>query len=78
MNRKKYSGTEGLQWEGKKHEEKVLELVKNKWGANDSTVSFNIANHDGDNYMVSVNNKETTQVMAWYQVNLSTGEVTQQ
>lgn len=63
--------------EGPTDEEKVVELVKNEWGANDSTVSYNIANHDGDIYMVSVNSKDTTEVKAWYQVNLATEEITQ-
>lgn len=63
--------------QGPTNEEKVMELVKNKWGANDDSVTFNIMNHDGDVYMVSVNDKDTTAVKTWYQVNLSTGEVTQ-
>lgn len=63
--------------QGPTNEEKVIELAKNKWGANDTTVTFNIMNREGDIYMVSVNNKETTAVMAWYQVNVATGEVTQ-
>ena len=63
--------------QGPTDEEKVIELVKNKWGANDSTVTFNIMNREGDIYMVSVNNKSTTAVMAWYQVNIATGEVIQ-
>ena len=63
--------------EGPTDEEKVIELVKKQWGSKDSTVSYNIANHDGNIYMVSVNSKETTEVKAWYQVNLATGETTQ-
>lgn len=63
--------------QGPTDEEKVIELAKNKWGANDTTVTFNIMNREGDIYMVSVNNKETTAVMTWYQVNVATGEVTQ-
>ncbi len=62
---------------GQTDEEKVIELVKNTWGANDNSVTFNIVNHDGDIYMVSVNNKETTAVLTWYQVNIVTGEVTE-
>ena len=63
--------------EGPTDEEKVIELVKKQWGSKDSTVSYNIANHDGNIYMVSVNSKETTEVKAWYQVDLATGEATQ-
>lgn len=63
--------------EGPTDEEKVIELVKKQWGSKDSTVSYNIANHEGNIYMVSVNSKETTEVKAWYQVDLATGETTQ-
>ena len=63
--------------EGPTDEEKVIELVKNTWGPNDNSVTFNIGNREGDIYMVSVNNKETTAVLAWYQVNIATGQVTE-
>lgn len=56
-------------------EEKAIALSKNKWGASDDTVSFNIANQEGKTYYVSVNNKETTEVLAWYKVNVENGEV---
>lgn len=62
---------------GERDDEKVINLVRNKWGINDTTVSFNIVNHEGNIYRVSVNSKETTEVKAWYEVNLSTGEVTE-
>ncbi len=63
--------------EGPTDEEKVIELAKNTWGPNDNSVTFNIGNREGDIYMVSVNNKETTAVLAWYQVNIATGQVTE-
>lgn len=59
----------------KTNEEKVLEIAKKKWGENDSNVYFNIVNHENDIYVVSVNNKNTTAVLAWYQVNVITGQV---
>ncbi len=58
-------------------EEKVIELVKNQYGT-DQSVSFNIANKDGNIYYVSVNDTATTAVLAWYSVDISTNTVTQQ
>ena len=58
-------------------EEKVIELVKNEYGT-DQGVSFNIANKDGNIYHVSVNDTNTTAVIAWYSVDISTNTVTQQ
>ena len=63
---------------GLTEEEKAIELVKEKWGAQDTSVAYAVANRDGNIYMISVTNKETTAVLAWYQVNMQTGEVVQQ
>ncbi len=57
-------------------EQKVMELVKNQYGT-DQGVTFNIANKEGSIYHVSVNDAETTVVLAWYTVDISTGTVTQ-
>ena len=65
------------QYNQKTDNEKVIEIVKKKWGENDNNVSFNIVNREGHIFRVSVNNKNTTAVLAWYTVNLSTGEVSQ-
>lgn len=67
----------GVQSNQKTDEQKVVELAKKKWGENDNSVSFNIVNREGHIFKVSVNNKATTAVLAWYTVNLATGEVTQ-
>lgn len=58
-------------------EQQVIELVKNKYGT-DQGVNFNIANKDGNIYYVSVNDANTTAVLAWYSVDLSTKTVTEQ
>ncbi len=57
-------------------EQKVMEVVKNQYGT-DQGVTFNIANKEGSIYHVSVNDAETTVVLAWYTVDISTGTVTQ-
>ena len=57
-------------------EEKVIELVKEAYGT-EQGVTFNIANKDGNIYNVSVNDSSTTAVIAWYNVDISTGTVTQ-
>ena len=58
-------------------EERVIELVKQTYGT-DQGVSFSIANKDGNIYYVSVNDVNTTAVLAWYSVDISTNTVTQQ
>ena len=54
----------------------VIELVKNEYGT-DQGVTFNIANKEGTIYHVSVNDAETTAVLTWYTVDVSTNTVTQ-
>ena len=56
-------------------EQRAIALAKNKWGVSDNTVNFNIANHDGKIYYVSVNNSETSAVITWYKINVETEEV---
>lgn len=56
-------------------DEKAIALAKNTWGAQDDAVAFNIAKKEGKTYYVSVNNKETTAVLAWYEINIENGEV---
>lgn len=57
-------------------EDRVIELVKNEYGT-DQGVTFNIANKEGTIYHVSVNDAETTAVLTWYTVDISTNTVTQ-
>ena len=57
-------------------EEEIIQLVKNKYGT-DQGVTFNIANKEGTIYHVSVNDAETTAVLTWYTVDISTNTVTQ-
>lgn len=58
-------------------EESVIELVKGAYGI-EQGVTFNIVNKDGNIYHVSVNDANTTAVLAWYNVDISTNTVTQQ
>lgn len=55
--------------------EKAIEIAKGKWGKEDTSVTYAVANHTDNIYVISVTNKETTAVMAWYQVDMTTGEV---
>ncbi len=57
------------------NDKKALELVKKEWGEEDNNVYFNIANKNGKKYTISVHNSETTQAVAWYDVDLTTGKV---
>ncbi len=57
-------------------EEKAISLVKKEWGSEDDSVYFNIANKNGNKYTISVNSSETTEAIAWYDVDLDTEKVT--
>lgn len=57
-------------------EEKAINLVKKEWGSDDDSVYFNIANKNGNKYTISVNSSETTEAIAWYDVDLDTEKVT--
>lgn len=50
--------------------------MKNEYGT-EQGVTFNIANKEGNIYHVSVNDNNTTAVLAWYNVDISTETVTQ-
>ena len=57
--------------------EKAIALAKNKWRVDDGSVSYNIVSHEGNIYNISVNSNETTEVLAWYKVNIENGEVSE-
>lgn len=57
-------------------EEKAIKLVKEEYGVTDSSISYKIVNVDGKNYTISVSSTSTTEVIAWYTVNIETGKVT--
>ena len=57
-------------------EEKAINLVKKEWGSDNDSVYFNIANKKGNKYTISVNSSETTEAIAWYDVDLDTEKVT--
>ena len=56
-------------------DEKVVDLVKNEWGK-DESVTFSIEKKNGKKYRVAVRNSSTT-VLAWYEVNIETWEVSE-
>ncbi len=57
--------------------EKAIALAKKKWGQDDSSVTYKVEEHKGNEYQVSVNDKKTTAALAWYKVNIKTGEVSE-
>lgn len=61
----------------KTDEEKVIELVKKEYGT-EQGVTFNIMNVTNNIYNVSVNDANTTGVLAWYSVDLSTNTITRE
>ena len=65
-----YMGVEEKDWEenGTDEEKKVIQCAKEAWDASDESVTYNIVNTEGTKYYVSVSNKETTSVLAWYVV----------
>ncbi|MBO5348635.1 MAG: hypothetical protein J6A89_02270 [Clostridia bacterium] len=72
----KVSSNNDSELESDNYEEKVIEIVKKDWGSSDG-VYFKIQAIDSNgNYVVSVNNSETTASLAWYTVNPKTGEFT--
>lgn len=62
--------------ESNNDEEKAIGIVKKDWGSTDG-VYFKVQAIDANgNYVISVNNSETTASLAWYTVNPKTGEFT--
>ncbi len=57
-------------------EKKAIELVKKSWGEDDSIYCV-VANKDDNNYYISVNDSSTTSVLAWYTVDINTGNVSE-
>ena len=73
-NRNKVSSNNDSEIESDSDEEKALAIVKKDWGSTDG-VYFKVQAIDANgNYVISVNNADTTQVMEWYTVNPKTGE----
>ena len=56
-------------------DEKVIDLVKKEWGQDDS-VTFSIEKKNGSKYRVAVRDNSTT-VLAWYEVDTETWEVSE-
>ena len=73
-NKNKVSSNNDSEIESDSDEEKALAIVKKDWGSTDG-VYFKVQAIDANgNYVISVNNADTTQVMEWYTVNPKTGE----
>lgn len=60
--------------ESENDEEKALAIVKEDWGSTDGVYFKVQAIDENGNYVISVNNEETTAVLEWYTVNPKTGE----
>lgn len=56
-------------------DEKAIDLVKKEYGT-DKDVSFNIEKKNGSKYRIAVRDKSTT-VLAWYEVDTETWEVSE-
>lgn len=56
-------------------DEKAIQLVKNEWGKDD-TVTFSIEKKNGSKYRVAVRDNSTS-VLAWYEVDTETWEVSE-
>lgn len=58
------------------NDQKAIELVKKEWGDDESSVYFNIENKNGTKYKITVRSSETTEAIAWYDVDVETEKVT--
>lgn len=58
----------------KSNEEKAIELVKQKWG-NDDSVTFSVEQKNGTKYYVAV--KSENQPTVWYEVDTETWEISE-
>lgn len=66
--------SEALQEDPKTAEEKVINIVKKDWGK-DSSVEFAVEGMEADGfYIVTVRNSETTEALAFYRVNATSGK----
>lgn len=57
------------------NDEKAISLVKKEWGDSESSVYFNIENKNGTKYTITVRSSETTEAIAWYDVDVNTGKI---
>lgn len=54
-------------------DEKSIKLAKQKWGENDTSVTYNIEQKENNLYYISVT--RDANVLAWYEVNTDTWEI---
>ena len=63
------------QQQEKSNEERAIEMIKNDWGKDDN-VTFKIDEQiDNGKYVVSVIDKNTTQVIMWYDVDVKNNTI---
>ena len=60
------------------YDEKATSLAKEKWGESDDSVYYGIDHKEGDNYIITVRDRTTTDEMATYIVNPKTGEISEE
>lgn len=60
------------------NDEKAIKLVEDKYGKSDDNIKYSIANKSGNEYYISASNIVTTQVIAWYKVDIDKGTVIQE
>ena len=58
------------------NDQKAIELVKKEWGDGESSVYYNIENKNGTKYTITVRSSETTEAIAWYDVDVEKEKVT--
>ena len=77
-NKEEYVGEEESNSQGEtteNKEDKAIQLVKKEWGEN-KKVTFSIEKKNGTKYRVAVRDNSTT-VLAWYEVDTETWEVSE-
>ena len=56
-------------------DEKAIQLAKEKWGSDDTTVTYSIEEKKGNIYYIAVKSNATT--ISWYEVNTETWEISE-
>ncbi len=67
--------TETFEESPKTAKEKALDIVKEDWGEG-ANIEFTVDGIEGNNYIVTVRNSQTTEALAFYTVNTNDGTFT--
>ena len=67
--------TETFEESPKTAKEKALDIVKKDWGEG-ANIEFTVDGIEGNNYIVTVRNSQTTEALAFYTVNTNDGTFT--